>query len=96
MDKCEPNVVGLSEVWWPGKGEMCRETIKCSTQLELKLKKVLQVLGNDIVKHLTKGEFYSDRLIFMKISAKSDDIVLVKVYMPITNHDDDEIIKTVQ
>ena len=30
---------------------------------------------------------------FVKISAKPADIVLVQVYMPTTNHDDDEIEK---
>ena len=30
------------------------------------------------------------RLIFVKISAKPVDIVLVQVYMPTTNHDDDD------
>ena len=36
---------------------------------------------------------YSDRLMFVKISAKHVDIVLVQVYMPTTNHGDDEIEK---
>ena len=40
------------------------------------------VLRNDVVKHLTKVECYSDRLMFVKISAKPVDIVLVQVYMP--------------
>jgi hypothetical protein len=53
------------------------------------------VLRNDIVKHLTKMECYSDRLMFVKISAKPDDIVLVQVYKPTTNHHDDEIQKNV-
>ena len=34
-------------------------------------------------------ECYSDRLTFVKISAKSIYIVLVQVYMPTTNHDDE-------
>ena len=48
---------------------------------------------NDVVKRLTKVECCSDRLVFVKISAKPVDIVLVQVYMPTTNHDDDEIEK---
>jgi hypothetical protein len=51
------------------------------------------VLRNDDIKCLTKVECYSDRLIFVKISAKPVDIVLVQVYMPTTNHDDNEIQK---
>ena len=34
-------------------------------------------------------ECYSDRLMFVKISAKSVDIVLVQVYMATINHDDE-------
>ena len=44
-------------------------------------------------------ECCSDILMLVKISAKPVDIVLVQVYvkyMPIENHDDDEIEKTVR
>jgi hypothetical protein len=51
------------------------------------------VLRNDVGKCLTKLECYSDRLIFVKISAKPVNIVLVQVYVPTTNHDDDKIEK---
>ena len=37
------------------------------------------------------GVLYSDTLIFVKISAKPVDIVLMQVHMPTTNHDDDEL-----
>ena len=53
-------------------------------------KGVAIVLRND-VKRLTKVERYSDRLMFVKISVKPTDIVLVQVYIPTTNHDDDKI-----
>jgi hypothetical protein len=51
------------------------------------------VLRNDVVKRLTKVEFYGDRLMFVKLSAKPVDIVLVQVYMPTKNYDDNEIEK---
>ena len=47
------------------------------------------MLRNDIVKRLPKVECYSDRLVFVKISAKPVDIVLVQVYMPTKNHNDE-------
>ena len=56
-------------------------------------KGVAVVLRNNIVKCLTKAECYSDRLMFVQISPKPADIVLMQVYMPTTNHDDDEIEK---
>ena len=51
-------------------------------------KDVAVVLRNDILKGLTKVEFYSKRLMFVK-SAKTVDIVLVQVYM--LTYNDDEI-----
>jgi hypothetical protein len=45
-------------------------------------------LRNDIVKCVTKVECYTDRLMFVKISAKPIDIVIVQVYMPTTDHND--------
>ena len=49
------------------------------------------MLRNDVAKRLIKVECYSDRLMFVKISVKPIDIVLVQVYMPTTNHDGDEL-----
>jgi hypothetical protein len=51
------------------------------------------VLRNDIVKHVTKVECYCDRLMFVKISIKLVDIVIVQINMLTMDHDDDEIEK---
>ena len=76
------------------KAKCYRETIQCSTQAELKLRKgVAVVLRNDVVKGFTKVECYSDGLMFVQIRAKPVDFVLLKMYMLTTNHDDDEIEK---
>ena len=40
---------------------------------------------------MTKVECYSDRLMFMIISAKPVDIVIVQVYVPKKDHDNDEV-----
>ena len=63
-DKCELNVVGLSEVRWPGKGY----TMFYSGGVKAE-KCVAVVLRNDDVKRLTKVGCCSDRLMFVKISA---------------------------
>jgi hypothetical protein len=39
---------------------------------------------------LSKVECYSNRLMFVKVSTKPVDIVLVQVYMPTMDHDDDD------
>jgi hypothetical protein len=94
MDKCELNEVGLSEVRWPGKGEIVSGNYTMFYSGGVKAEKgVAVVIKNDIVKRLTKVECYSDRLMFVQISAKPVDIVLMQVYMQITNHDGDKIEK---
>ena len=53
MDKCELNVVGLSEVRWPGKGEIVSGNYTMFYSGGVKAEKaVAVVLRNDIVKRL--------------------------------------------
>ena len=57
MDKCELNVVGFTEVWWPGKGETVSGIYRMFYSGGVKAEKsVAIVLRNDIVGHgLTMG-----------------------------------------
>jgi Endonuclease/Exonuclease/phosphatase family. len=93
MDKCELNEVGLSEVQWLGKGETVLGNYTMFYSGGVEAGKVVSVVLKNDVKCLTKVECCSDRLMFVKISAKPIDIVLVQVYIPTTNNDDDEIEK---
>ena len=75
MGKFELNVIGLSEVRWPGKGEIVSGNYTMFYSGGVKAEKgVAVVLRNDVVKRLTKVECYSDRLMF--VSAKPIDIVI--------------------
>jgi hypothetical protein len=56
-------------------------------------KRVPVVLRNDIFKRVTKAECSSNRLIFVNISAKPVGTVIMKVYMPTTDHDIEEMIE---
>ena len=70
MDKCESDVIGLSEVRWPGKGEIVSGNYTVYYSGGVKTEKGIElVLRNYIVKHVTEMECYSDRLMFAKISA---------------------------
>jgi Exonuclease III len=90
MDKCELKAVGLSEVRWPGNSEMVSGNYTMFYSGGVKTEKgVAVVLRNHVVKCLTKVECCSDRLMFVKCE-KPVGIVLVQVYMPTTNHNDDE------
>jgi hypothetical protein len=70
----------------PGKGKIVSGNYTMFYSGGVKAEKcVAVVLRNIVVKRLTKVECYSDRLMFVKKSAKLVDIVLVKVYMKTTN-----------
>jgi Endonuclease/Exonuclease/phosphatase family. len=77
MDKCELNVVGLSEVRWPGKGEIVSVNYTMLYSGGVKAEKGVAVVLRNDVNCLTKVKYYSDRLMFVKIRAKPDDMVLV-------------------
>ena len=63
MDKCEINAVDLSEIQWPGNGETVSQNYTMLYSSRVKAENgVVVVFRNDIVKPLTKVEFYSDRL----------------------------------
>ena len=55
MDKCDLNMVGLSEVWWPGKGKIMSGNYTMFYSGGVKAEKgVAVLLKNDVVKRLTK------------------------------------------
>jgi hypothetical protein len=82
----------LSEVRGSGKGEIVSGNYTLFRSAVVKAQQgVAVMLKNYIEERLTKVEYYSDRWIFVGISIKPFDIVIVQVYMPRMDHDDDEI-----
>jgi hypothetical protein len=85
----------LSEVRWSGKGKIVSENYTVFYSTRVMTEKLFRI---DIVKHVTKVECYRDRLMFVKISAKPVDIMIVQVYeyIPTMDYDDVKIGKNVQ
>ena len=62
MDKCKINVVSLSEVRWPGKGEIISGNYTMFYSGIVKAEKgVAVVLRNYVVKSLTKVDVCEDK-----------------------------------
>src|SRR5207245_8643834 len=58
---------------------------------EMKERGVAIVLDCETAKRVIEVEQYSDRVSIVKLQAEPVDIVLVQVYMPTSEHDDEEI-----
>ena len=55
-------------------------------------KKAKEVMvDGETAKRMTKVIQHSDRLILVKIQAEPVDIVVIKVYMPTSDHEDEEV-----
>ena len=92
MDYSGLSVVGLSEERWPRKGEIMWGNYTMLQSEAVKPENgVAVVLKNNTVKRVTKVEYYIDRLIFVKISTQPADILIMQVYMPTPDQDDEEI-----
>ena len=49
------------------------------------------ILDRDTAQRLVKVERFGDRVILVKIQAEPIDIVVLQVYMPTSEHDDEEV-----
>ena len=49
------------------------------------------MLDGEVAKRVTCVEQYSDRILTVKISAMPVDMLIVQIYMPTTDHEDEEV-----
>ena len=95
--KCEMkrnglSILGLSEVRWLGEGEFDSDDFKVIySGGTTRHRGVAMILDRETAKRLVKVERYGDRAILIKIQAEPIDLVVLQVYMPTTEHDDEEV-----
>src|SRR3989454_1468360 len=86
------NVLGMSEVRWKECGDFESEGYRVVYSGRMvKERGVAIVLDCETAKRVVEVEQYSDRVLMVKLQAEPVDIVLVQVYMPTSEHDDEEI-----
>ena len=92
MRRMKINVLGLGEVRWDGVGDFVSDEFRVVySGSKGGQKRVAMIMDNEIGKRVTKIVQHSDRLLLVRVSAEPVDIVLVQVYMPTTDADDDEV-----
>ena len=92
MRKMEVNILGLSEVRWKEQGDFYSDGYRIIYSGGTESQRgVAVVLDNEISRKVITIDQRSDRLLVVKIKADPVDLVIVQVYMPTSDHEDEEI-----
>jgi exonuclease III len=92
VQKNAVSVPGVSQVWWKGQGEIRSGdyTVYYSGGVRAE-RGVAIVVHKSIVKSVVKKNVFSDRIIAVKLKAEPVSILVVQVYMPTPDYEDDEV-----
>ena len=92
MERNRLDVVGVSEMRWRGVGDFWSEDYRVIyAGGEENSRGVGIVLRKELAKRITKIIQKSDRLMLVRIQNEPRDIVIVQVYMPTTDYNDEEV-----
>ncbi|PNF15330.1 hypothetical protein B7P43_G00933 [Cryptotermes secundus] len=94
MEKNEVSVLGVSKVRWKGQGEIRSGdyTVYYSGG-ERAERGVAIVVHKSVVRSVVKKIACNDRIIALKLKAEPVDILIIQVYMPTSEYEDDEVEK---
>ena len=94
MQKNEVSVLGVSELRWKGQGEISSGdyTVYYSGG-ERAERGVARVVHKSIVRSVVKKIVCNDRIIALKLKAEPVSILIMQVYMPTSEFEDDEVEK---
>ena len=86
------SILGISEVRWKGQKEFVSDGVRViSSGGEECERGVAFILDQEVARRLIEIKQCSDRLIMIKVSATPIDMVIIQVYMPTSDHADEEI-----
>jgi hypothetical protein len=91
IQKKAVSVLGVGEVRWKGQGEIRSNYTVYYSGGDRAERGVEIVVHKSIVKSVVKKGVYSDRNIAVKLKAEPVSILIVQVYMPTSEYEDDEV-----
>jgi len=93
MQKNEVSIVGVSELRWKGQGEIRSGDYTVYYSGGEQAEKVVAIVVHKIVvRSAVKKIVYNDRIIAIKLQAEPINILMMQVYMPTSEHEDDEVV----
>jgi exonuclease III len=92
MRRMKINILGLSEVRWRDGGDFMSDDVRVIyAGGEESQRGVAVLLDSDTAKRVTKIMRCSDRIILIKIAAEPVDLIIVQVYMPTSDQDEQDV-----
>src|SRR5206468_12701496 len=86
------NILGMSEIRWKGQGDFNSDGMRVIYSGGDQCKQcVALILDEEVGRRVIEVNQVSDRLITIKINTKPGEVVLIQVYMPTTEYEDEEI-----
>ena len=86
------NILGLSEVRWKEGGDFVSDGVRVMYSGGKESQRgVAVIVDNETAKRVTKVIQHSDRMMLVRIQAEPVDIVVIQVYMPTSEYEDEEI-----
>ena len=94
MQKNDLSILGVSKVRWKGQGEIRSGdyTVYYSGG-ERAERGVAIVVHNSIVRSAVKKIVCNDRVMALKLKAEPVSLLIMQVYMPTSEYEDDEVVK---
>ncbi|PNF33686.1 hypothetical protein B7P43_G12051 [Cryptotermes secundus] len=93
MQKNEVSVLGVREVRWKGQGEIRSDYTVYYCGGERAERSVAIVVHKSVVRSVVKKIDCNDRIIALKLKAEPVDILIMQVYMPTSEYENDEVEK---
>jgi hypothetical protein len=92
MQKNSVSNLGVSEVRWKGQSGIRNGDYKLYYSGGERAEKfVTIVVHKSVVRSIVKKIVYNDRIITIKLQAEPINILMIQVYMPTSEHEDDEV-----
>jgi exonuclease III len=90
MQKNAVSILGVSEVRWKGQGEKRSGDYAVYYSRSERAEKGVAIVVHKSVVISVKKIVYNDRIIAIKLEAEPINILMIQVYMPTSEHEDDE------
>jgi exonuclease III len=94
MQKNEVSVLGVSEVRWKGQGEIRSSDYTVYYSGGDRAERGVEiVVHKSVVRSVVKKIVCIDRIIAIKLKAEPVSILIIQVYMPTSDYEEDEVAK---